>query len=248
MTKQNTTNTGFLGLVETCIRFIPIIYISIRHLIRFTNYFEEDFYYLKNIFKDKKINIIDVGASDGISAQFFLRNLNCNKIFCFEPQKVFFKKLLTLKKKFDNIIQYNYGLGKKNSHMKIFFPYVNFFGKKIFLLTYSFPHKKELIEQINLDFLIKPNIQKSKIVIKKYKKNKDTIDLIKIDTNGSEVEIVETLIPIIKRDKPVLIIENNNIRKINNKLRKYKYKKYCITNKKFRIHKNQNNANIIFKL
>ena len=248
MAKQNTTNTGFFGFLETCIRLIPIIYISVRHLIRFTNYFEEDFYYLKKIFKDKKINIIDVGASDGISAQFFLRNLNCNKIFCFEPQKVFFKKLLKLKKRFKNIIPYNYGLGSRDTHMKIFYPYVNFFGKKIFLLTYSFPKKKELLEQINLDFLIKPNIQKSEIIIKKYKKINNQINLIKIDTNGSEVEIVETLLPLIKRDKPVLIIENNNIKKINNKLKKYKYKKYCIVNKKFMIHKDQNNANIIFSI
>ena len=100
----------------------------------------------------------------------------------------------------------------------------------------------------NLDFLIKPNIQKSEIIIKKYKKINNQINLIKIDTNGSEVEIVETLLPLIKRDKPVLIIENNNIKKINNKLKKYKYKKYCIVNKKFMIHKDQNNANIIFSI
>lgn len=30
-------------------------------------------------------------------------------------------------------------------------------------------------------------------------------------------------------------------------LKKNKYKKYCIIDKKFKIHKNQNNANIIFK-
>ena len=247
MPKQNTTNLGFFGFIETYIRVIPIIYIFIRQLVRFINYFEEDFYYLKDIFKDKKINIIDVGASDGISAQFFLRNLNCNKIFCFEPQKVFFKKLLKLKKRFKNIIPYNYGLAKRNFNMKIFYPYVNFFGKKIFLLTYSFPKKKELQAQINLDFLIKPNIEKSKIVVRKFKMIRDKINLIKIDTNGSEVEIVETLLPIIKRDKPVLIIENNNISKIFGSLKRYKYKKYCIVNKKFVIHKAQNNANIIFK-
>ncbi len=65
MPKQNTTNSGFFGFIETYIRVIPIIYIFIRQLVRFTNYFEEDFYYLKDIFKDKKINIIDVGAAGG---------------------------------------------------------------------------------------------------------------------------------------------------------------------------------------
>ena len=74
MIKQNTTNSGFFGKIETIIRIIPHIYIIFRMLVRFTTYFEEDFFYLKKIFKNKKINIIDVGASDGISAQFFLRN------------------------------------------------------------------------------------------------------------------------------------------------------------------------------
>ena len=120
MIKQNTTNSGFFGKIETIIRIIPHIYIIFRMLVRFTTYFEEDFFYLKKIFKNKKINIIDVGASDGISAQFFLRNLNCNKIYCYEPQKVFFLKLLNLKKKFKNIIPFNYGLAKKNLEWKYF--------------------------------------------------------------------------------------------------------------------------------
>ena len=143
--KQNTTHLGFLGKIEKIIRIIPHIYIVFRHLVRFTNYFEEDFNYLKQLFNDRKINIIDVGASDGISAQFFQRNLNCNKIYCYEPQKVFFKKLVNLKKKINNLVLFNFGLGKKNFQMKIFYPYVTFFGKKIFLLTYSFPVKSELL-------------------------------------------------------------------------------------------------------
>jgi len=248
MNKQNTTqNHSFFVSIEKIIRSIPIIYIIFRSIVRFTNYFENDFFYLKKIFKNQKINIIDVGASDGISALFFLRNLNPKKIYCYEPQKVFFQKLKKLRNKYDHITLFNYGLSKKNYKMKIFYPYINLFGKKIFLLTYSFPIRSELEKQIELDFLMKPKIQKNYIVVKKFKLIKDKIDLIKIDTNGSEVEIVETLMPIIKRDKPVLIIENNNIDKIYKILKSQRHKKYCIVNKKFKIHKNQNNANIIFK-
>ena len=247
MTKQNTTNSGFFGKIETIIRIIPHIYIIFRMLVRFTNYFEEDFFCLKSIFRNKKINIIDVGASDGISAQFFLRNLNCNKIYCYEPQKVFFLKLLNLKKKFKNIIPFNYGLAKKNFRMEIFYPFVNFFGIKVFLLTYSFPVKKELEDQINLDFFIKPNIEKSKILVKKFIMLKDRVDLIKIDTNGSEHEIIDTLFKQIKRDKPVLIIENNNISKIYKNLKKLGYQKFHVVNNKLKKHINQNSANIIFK-
>jgi FkbM family methyltransferase len=247
MTKQNTTQSGAFRGVEKLIRMIPIIYFFFRSLVRFTSYFESDFFYLKKIFKKKKINIIDVGASDGISTLFFFRNLSPNKVYCYEPQKIFFKKLSTLKNKFKNIKVLDYGLAKKNMNMAIYLPYINFFGKKLYLSTYTFPKKKELMDQINLDFIIKPNIEKSLIKVKKFKLIKDKIHLIKIDTNGSEVGIVQTLIPLIKRDKPVLIIENNNIEIIYKHLLKYNYKKYCVINDKLIIHKKQDNANIIFK-
>ena len=247
MIKQNTTQTGMLSFIERLIRMIPIIYYFFRSIVIFTGYFESDFFYLKQILKTKKINIIDVGASDGISALFFLRNLNPNKIYFFEPQKIFYKKLSILKKKFKNIKVLNYGLAKKKMNMNIYLPYINFFGKKLYLSTYTFPKRSELIDQINLDFIIKPNVEKTSIKVKKFKLIKDKIDLIKIDTNGSEVGIVETLLPIIKRDKPILIIENNNIETIYKYLLKYNYKKYCVINNKLIIHRNQNNPNIIFK-
>ena len=92
MKKQNTTqNFGFYVFLEKTIRLIPIIYIIFRYLVKHTNYFEDDFFYLKKFFKNKKINIVDIGASDGISALFFLRNLNPKKIFCYEPQRIFIK-------------------------------------------------------------------------------------------------------------------------------------------------------------
>ena len=248
MKKQNTTqNFGFYVFLEKTIRLIPIIYIIFRYLVKHTNYFEDYFFYIKKVFNNKKINIVDIGASDGISALFFLRNLNPKKIFCYEPQRIFYKKLINLKKRYKNIIPFNYGLAEKNSIMKIFYPYINFLGKKIYLLTYSFPIKKELEQQIKLDFFIKPLIEQSEIKVKKFKLTKDKIDLIKIDTHGSEVGIVKTLLPLVKRDKPILIIENNNIREIYKILKKYKYKKYYVKSGLLEIHENQNNANIIFK-
>ena len=84
-------------------------------------------------------------------------------------------------------------------------------------------------------------------MVRKYKLIKDKIDLIKIDTNGSEYQIVDTLLNLIKRDKPVLIIENNNISKIYDNLKKLGYKKYYVVDNKIKTHSNQNSANIIFK-
>ena len=87
------TQVGFLGFLENIIRRNGVIYYFIRNIVIYFNIFEEDFKILTKYYKNKKINIIDVGASDGISANFFLKNLNVNKIYCYEPHKVFIKKL-----------------------------------------------------------------------------------------------------------------------------------------------------------
>ena len=249
MDKQNTTqNHFFLIIIEKTIRKIPIIYFIFRFFVKFTNYFENDFFYLKKIFKNKKINIIDIGASDGISALFFLRNLNPKNIYCYEPQKIFIKKLIMLSKTYREIKVFDHGLGYHEKKVTIYIPYFYFMFKKLYLLTYSFPLKKDLIKQINSDFFFKPKIEKSLIKIKKFNAPKSKIDLIKIDTNGSEIKIIKSIITLIKRDKPVLIIENNNIDKIYEILKKIKYKKYVVKNNKLSTHIDQNNANIIFKV
>tara|TARA_B100000902_G_C27268103_1_gene894765 strand:+ start:553 stop:1296 length:744 start_codon:yes stop_codon:yes gene_type:complete len=247
MIKNNTANSGLLGFFEKLIRVIPHIYLIFRPLIKFTNFFEEDFHILKNIFKNKKINIIDIGASDGISALFFIRNLNTNFIYCYEPQKEFYKKLKNLKKKYNKLKLFNFGLGDRVYNQYVYYPYIKILNSKFVLYAYSFPDKKGLKQQISLDFLLKPHIYKDKIKIKKLIMPKNKIHLIKIDTNGSEFNIINSIMPVLKRDKPVLIIENNNINKIYKKIKFLKYKKYTVKNNNLEIHTNQKNINVIFK-
>ena len=247
MIKNNTANTGLLGFFEKLLRMIPHIYLIFRPLIKFTNFFEEDFHYLKKIFKKQKINIIDIGASDGISALFFIRNLNPKNIYCYEPQKNFYKKLINLKKKYKFLKLFNFGLGNKHYNEKVYYPYIKILNFKFVLYAYSFPVKRELEQQIDLDFLIRPKICYEKIIIKKFNISKDKINLIKIDTNGSEFNIINSIMPVLRRDKPVLIIENNNIKKIFNKIKFLNYKKFCVQNGILVKHTNQKNVNIIFK-
>ena len=98
-----------------------------------------------------------------------------------------------------------------------------------------------------MDFIIKPKIYQDKLSIKKFKIPKDKINLIKIDTNGSEIDIIDSLMPVLKRDKPVLIIENNNINKIFNKLKFLNYQKFIVEKNTLKKHTTQKNINIIFK-
>ena len=67
------------------------------------------------------------------------------------------------------------------------------------------------------------------------------IDLIKIDVNGHEYCVVRGLKHIIKRDKPVLIVETgDDIKNIEKYLKNYGFRKYLFSNKKHKFFKIKN--------
>ena len=230
--KRSKTNTGFLFLIEKIVRSHPLLYFIIRQFIRYTNIFEEDANGVVFLNLNKKANIIDVGASDGISAKFFNTKLKINKIICFEPNKVYSKKLRNLN--INNLIVKEYGIGQFNKYHKIFFPRYKFLSRNFDLITYSYYNKQSLKSRINLDFKFKKNISivKSKIYLKKIKKMRTKITLIKVDVNGHELSVLKGLSKIIKRDKPALIIETGeDIKIIGRYLKKYGFEKYLFLNK-----------------
>ena len=240
--KPSKTNSGILNLFEKIIRSHPLLYFIARYFIRYTNIFEQDANGVSYINFSQKINIIDVGASDGIASKFFSRKLNVNKIICFEPYIPYVKILKKLDIK--NLKIYPYGIDKYNKYYDIFFPRYKFFSKNLDLITYTFYNKDKLIEQINLDFVFNKNIEivKQKIYLKKIKNIKTKIHLIKIDVNGHEFSVIKGLEKIIKRDKPALMIETGeDIKNIERFLIKYNFKKYLFSNKEskfFEIKKN----------
>ena len=95
---------------------------------------------------------------------------------------------------------------------------------------------------MQLDFFNykKLNIDKSIIQLKKYRTINKKIDLIKIDVNGYESQIIKAILKQIKKDKPLLVIVNNEkLKEINLLLKKYDYKKYYNKFLNFKIHKNE---------
>ena len=240
--KRSKTNSGFLYFLEKIVRSHPLIYFIIRHFIRYTNIFEEDANGVTLLNLNKRVNIIDVGASDGIASKFFNRKLKINKIICFEPNKSYAKILRELNIK--NLTVNAYGIGQFNKYYKIFFPRYKFFFKNLDLFTYTYYNKQTLLNHIDLDFKFKKNISivQKKIHLKKIKKIETKIDLIKIDVNGHELSVVKGLSKIIKRDRPALIIETGeDIKIIENYLKKYGFEKYFFFseyNKFLKIKKN----------
>ena len=241
--------SGLLGFIESYVTNNAIIYYFIRKLVIHLNLFEEDFNILNKYFNNKKINIIDIGASDGVATNFFLKNLNVNYIYCYEPSKIFFKQLLKLKKKNNRIILKNYGLSYKTQKYKIYYPTLTILGFNLKLISYSFYNVNELKSQIKLDFANykKIKIKSTFLKLYKYVTLSKKIDLVKIDVNGLEFEIIKAIEKQINRDKPLLVIENNSkLNEIYVLLKKYGYEKYFNYEKKFHKHKNQKKLDIFF--
>ena len=230
--RASVTNSGILYILEKIIRSHPLLYFLIRKIIRFTNIFEEDAKGVKILNLSNKVNIFDIGASDGIASKFFLNNLNVNKIYCFEPDKNYIKILKDLNKK--KIILKPFALGDKDQIIFVYYPEYRIFGKKLKLVTLCYYNKLELQKQLSLDFKFRDNlfIVKEKLKIKKLKTKNYKIDLIKIDVNGYEYNVVKELIHIIKKNKPALLIETNkDTYKIRKILKKYAYNQYIYLNK-----------------
>ena len=238
---SKTASSGIFKFLEKIIRSHPLVYFIFRYLVRYTNIFEDDAHGVSYLNFHKKINIIDVGASDGIASKFFMKKLNVSNILCFEPNIPYVKILKKLNYK--NMKVYDYGIGEKDANYKVFYPRYQFFKKNFDLVTYTFYDKKELQKQINQDFKFKRNINivQKEIFLKKIDKLNLKISLIKIDVNGHELSVVKGLNNIIKKDKPALIIETDkNIYKIDNYLKKLNYKKYSFIRKKKSFEKIKN--------
>lgn len=209
------TQKGILAIFEYLVRIHPIIYLLARELVKFTSIFENDFLGVKQI-KFKKlrlgtnnINVIDVGASDGISANAIKRLIkNTGKIYCFEPNPRYVKML----KKNKNIHQiFNYGLSDIQKKTDVFIPYLTFMGKKFSFPTYTANNFKEVEKFIKKDFFFnrKMLILKENFKLKKCPKNVNikNIDLIKIDVNGFELNVLKTLKKVIIKNRPAIYLE-----------------------------------------
>ncbi len=247
--RSSETHEGVFSILEKIVRSHPAIYIIFRTLIKFTNIFEKDFDGLKLLHIDKKkINIIDVGASDGIASKFFNNNLNVGTIYCFEPNEYFLKILRKTKQ--SNIVIKPYAIGNKNIKKKIYFPRYNFLKNNYDIISYAH-YDQKLMSHFLLDFKFRRNltIASSILTIKKIGLFKKKIDLIKIDTNGFELSIIKGLIKTIKKDLPVLLIEmNKDEKRISNILKKFNYEGYfySINQKKFTKKKKSNALNKYF--
>jgi len=181
---------------------------------------------------DQKI-IFDVGSHEGETLNFLMKIFPQAKYFGFEPQKKCFKKL---KKKFlfnKNVKVFNCALGQKNQSKTLYYNSLSTTS------TFSLINSKSKHYKIKSFFLsskfagfygkqkVKVKTLAQMIRVLKIKK----IELLKIDTEGHELEVLKGLKSNIKNIK-IIFIEHNftdyylkyNLKEIVSFLKKNKFK------------------------
>ena len=198
-------------------------------------------FFIKKKLKSDPIVIIDVGAHEGETIQLFFKNFLIKKIISYEASKDNFEKLknyLNKNHKLKDIVEINnIGIGKKSSTIKFnqmsessssTFCDINFESR-------YFKRKKKI-----LDFFLKGDfINKSELIsirslkneLEKYQLKK--IDILKIDTEGFELNVLEGLGDKIKDVKLIyfehhfdnMIMKNYTYTMIHSYLSKFNFTK-----------------------
>jgi len=175
--------------------------------------FIDTFFHMKRIFiflNHKKIDIIfDIGSHKGEFLESFLKLKSITKIFCFEPQIKIFKILINNFSNVKNpkIIFTNCAIGQQNINRKI---YTNILSstsslKKINNSSIFYKIKKILLCQKSIIKDSYPTkIRKLDRFLKNIPLSKHTI-LVKIDTEGSEFEVLIGMKKNINKIKYILI-------------------------------------------
>ena len=210
-----------LFLKYKLIKFIekqPLLQIFIyNNLEKFKFLFphDKDYFALKLIFqKDEKRDFLDVGGNIGLSSIGFRElGFKDNRILIFEPDiNLINKYLKKIKKLYRNIKIFSFGLSNTDTKMKL---YKAFYKNKHFHFNNSFS-KKYIINKIKDNY--PENFKKFKYQsfiysLKRFDKLniKSNACFVKIDVEGLDHLVIYGMINFIKKNKPVLLIEYNQI-------------------------------------
>ena len=223
---------------------IPLLQIFIyNNLNNFKFLFphDKDYLALKIIFKkNENRDFIDVGGNIGLSSIGFRElGFKNNKIIIFEPDKFLINKYLKkLSKYYSKIKIYKFGLSAKSEKKKLIKAY---YKNKFFHFNNSFDKNyiKNKIKQNYPDKYKQFYFKHVNLNLKKFDdlKINSNACFIKIDVEGLDHEVINGMKKIIKKNKPVFLIEYNhsNFGIIYKKLKNNYYCfKYEMENKKLK--------------
>jgi len=166
-----------------------LYYLSLRGLgiLNYENYkISGEQAFIKSYFSKLKEGVVlDIGANIGNYTKNILKISPDIKIYAFEPHPITYKKL-TMSVVSKNFFSFNFAVGSKNSEIQLY-DYEDNDGSSHASIY------KEVIECIHKHKSIKYDIKVIRIdnFLKEY--SIDSIDLLKIDTEGNELEVLKGL-------------------------------------------------------
>ena len=181
----------------------------------------------------KEINFsIDIGANVGKYTKLLLTETN-SEVIAFEPLPKAFEELKEIEKNFSSRLNvYNFGIGNKNSNLEL-----NYSTEKSELASFiedldklsfidSKNNKKIIVEVMTLDSFFKKYEQT-------YKEKE--IDLLKIDTEGFELEVLNGASETLINKKPKFIQIEFNWHQLFREQTIYKFSKILSNYEVFKI-------------
>ncbi len=226
----------FLDKLERKIRAIPWLYFKLRKLVPYLNIVlsvERDFIGLKMLdFSEKTGIAVDVGFNDGISSVSISKNSNL-RIIAFEPLKITMNKLTKLYLR--NVQVNQVGLGAISEKLDIYVP--SYQGKQ--MLPYASTNQEALRTNVSRDLSIGVHeifISKQEIEILTLDSYNLEVSFLKIDTEGTELQVLMGSFETISRNRPYILIEiaaQSNFVEIHGFLRGWGYQTYVFNNRKF---------------
>ena len=177
------------------------------------------------ILADKKFqNILDIGCNN-FQTMKIMRNINKNlNFFLFDP-------IIKNKKKIAKTKIFNFALSDKKGEKILFMPYyngINLDSLNSFELNNILKYKKKYLK--NLKLKIKKKIVKTITIDSLNLKS----DFIKLDVENHELEVLKGGKQHLKKNKPVILLENNKkIREVSLFLKSINYSPYRISKNSF---------------
>jgi len=145
-------------------------------------------------------NIIDIGANIGIASIFFVHRFPCSRIFAFEPAEGNFSILERNTAPYDNIRVFPTALGSRDEEKDLFFSDnpKNYGGFSFFPEGSNTVSKRRIRVRKTAEYFREIGITQ--------------VDLLKIDTEGSEFDILTSLNPAMLKKVTWVVGELHGVR------------------------------------
>jgi len=174
----------------------------ILYLIKLTRFYVHQPKILRSLQSLKIKKVFDVGAHEGETIEYLIKLKKIKKIYCFEPQNIPFRKLRSKYSKCKNITLSQIAFSNNKKKKKFFindlsdtstFSKINKTSKWLKIKNFILNKKDSIIKTINLKTSTLDEYFRDKKI--------GAVDLLKIDTEGHELEVLEGSKNTIKKGK-----------------------------------------------